>query len=174
MPWCNKWWHIDIMTQWQILLITPLSTRIIHWKSVDFGQYLWCLTQTQQIFSKSVVLESNTTDFSKFVVFESNTTIFSKTWFELYFIIVFSHLCLHRCFFVCPFCLSPIFCSDCSKLCSVAASVRKIGNYYDDFDSNTSLWPCGIRIWANTRHKYANTQIQKRSPRHFDTVHFSP
>ena len=126
------------------------------------------------IWPISVVFKPNTTDFSKSVVFESNTTIFSKTWFELYFIIVFSHLCLHLCFFVCPFCLSPIFCSDCSKLCSVAASVRKIGNYYDDFDSNTSLWPCGIRIWANTRQKYANTQIQKQSPKHFDTVHFSP
>ena len=92
---------------------------------------------------------------------------------------VFSHcLCAFvssSLFFCLSFCLSPIFCSDCSKLCSVAASVRKIGNYYDDFDCNTSLWPCGICIWANTRHKYANTQIQKRSPRHLDTgVHFSP
>ena len=33
-----------------IIILTPLSTQIIHTKSVEFDKNLWCLTQTQQIF----------------------------------------------------------------------------------------------------------------------------
>ena len=104
--------YIYILTAGNISFITPLSTQIIHSKSMKFDQYMWCLSQTPHIFQNLWCLSQTPQQIfssSKFVVFESNTTYFSKTRFEFYFVIVFMQLCLHLCLFVPPFVFSPSF-----------------------------------------------------------------
>ena len=95
---------------------------------------------------------------------------FSQTWFELYFVIVFVHLCLLFCLFVYPFAFSPYFARFAAR-CTMEP-LPLIENDYDNFGCNTSLWPWGICIWT-CLHKYT-MQIYKytdtNSVRHSDAV----
>ena len=51
--------------QKDVFTITPLSTRNHHSKSVEFDQYLWCLSQILTDFQNLWEFGSNTTDFGQ-------------------------------------------------------------------------------------------------------------
>ena len=58
---------MDYLSTWHVFFITPLSTQIIHSKSVEFDQHLWCLTQNLWCLTQTPHLSQILTDFDKSV-----------------------------------------------------------------------------------------------------------
>ena len=136
---------IEIVFHGQFICeLTPLSTQIIHSKSVEFDRYLWCLSQTPQIFSKH--------DLSCILSLPLCICVF------IFVFLSFSHLLLSS-----------------QRDVQRSWSLEKI--WSEMIMTTLTATPCcdlvKSEIWTCMR-KYASTQIQTRSQRHSDAVHFCP